>query len=98
MKEGLLEDADNREALLDLLLLDSTHDTAAPTTLRGYRERMKPGQNRRPGNAGAAQCPRAERRTALRPRRARLRRRDRRPRPLQPADRRPPRRHTLKGR
>lgn len=44
LKEGLLEGADNREALLDLLLLDSTHDTAAPTTLRGYRERMKPGQ------------------------------------------------------
>ncbi|HET9170376.1 MAG TPA: molecular chaperone HtpG [Actinospica sp.] len=44
LKEGLLEDADNREALLDLLLLDSTRDAAEPTTLRGYLERMKEGQ------------------------------------------------------
>jgi molecular chaperone HtpG len=44
LKEGLLEDADNREALLELLLLDSTQDTAEPTTLRGYVERMKEGQ------------------------------------------------------
>jgi molecular chaperone HtpG len=43
LKEGLLEDADNRETLLDLLLLDSTHD-AEPTTLRGYVERMKEDQ------------------------------------------------------
>jgi molecular chaperone HtpG len=44
LKEGLLEDADNRSALMDLLLLDSTHDAAQPTTLRGYVERMKPEQ------------------------------------------------------
>jgi molecular chaperone HtpG len=44
LKEGLLEDADNREALLDLLLLDSTRDGTEPTTLRGYVERMKQGQ------------------------------------------------------
>jgi molecular chaperone HtpG len=43
-KEGLLEDADNREALLDLVLLESTHDAAEPTTLRQYVERMKEGQ------------------------------------------------------
>ena len=44
LKEGLLEDTENREALLDLLLLESTHDEAEPTTLRGYVERMKEGQ------------------------------------------------------
>jgi molecular chaperone HtpG len=44
LKEGLLEDPDNQDALLDLLLLDSTHDEAEPTTLRQYAERMKDGQ------------------------------------------------------
>lgn len=44
LKEGLLEDADNRAALLDLLLVETTHDPAEPTTLRGYVERMKPEQ------------------------------------------------------
>lgn len=44
LKEGLLEDSDNSEALLDLLLLDSTQDATEPTTLRGYVERMKEGQ------------------------------------------------------
>ncbi|HTJ69906.1 MAG TPA: molecular chaperone HtpG [Actinospica sp.] len=44
LKEGLLEDVDNRQALLDLLLLESTRDAAEPTTLRGYVERMKVGQ------------------------------------------------------
>jgi molecular chaperone HtpG len=44
LKEGLLEDTDNTDALLELLLLDSTHDTAEPTTLRGYVERMKEDQ------------------------------------------------------
>ena len=43
-KEGLLEDTDNRETLLDLLLLESTHDATEPTTLRQYVERMKQGQ------------------------------------------------------
>jgi molecular chaperone HtpG len=43
-KEGLLEDTDNRATLLDLLLLESTHAAAEPTTLRGYVERMKEGQ------------------------------------------------------
>jgi molecular chaperone HtpG len=44
LKEGLLEDAENRETLLDLLLLDSTHGKTGPTTLRAYVERMKEGQ------------------------------------------------------
>jgi molecular chaperone HtpG len=44
LKEGLLEDTDNTDVLLDLLLLDSTHDSAEPTALHGYVERMKEGQ------------------------------------------------------
>ena len=45
LKEGLLEDRDNQATLLELLLLDTTHDAAEPTTLRAYVERMKPEQN-----------------------------------------------------
>jgi molecular chaperone HtpG len=44
LKEGLLEDRDNQAALLDLLLLETTHDADEPTTLRAYVERMKPEQ------------------------------------------------------
>jgi molecular chaperone HtpG len=44
LKEGLVEDGENRDALLGLLLLDSTRDEQEPTTLRGYLERMKPDQ------------------------------------------------------
>ncbi|MFB6891344.1 molecular chaperone HtpG [Kitasatospora sp. NPDC056327] len=44
LKEGLLEDADNTEALLELVQVASTHDAERPTTLRGYVERMKEGQ------------------------------------------------------
>lgn len=44
VKEGLLEDPDNTEALLDLVRAASTHDPAGLTTLRGYVERMKDGQ------------------------------------------------------
>ncbi|MCZ7437338.1 molecular chaperone HtpG [Micromonospora sp. WMMC241] len=44
VKEGLLEDPDNTEALLDLVRAASTHDPAEPTTLRDYVERMKDGQ------------------------------------------------------
>ncbi|SCL29111.1 molecular chaperone HtpG [Micromonospora rhizosphaerae] len=44
VKEGLLEDADNTEAILDLVQVASTHDPAEPTTLRDYVERMKDGQ------------------------------------------------------
>ncbi|NUR29345.1 MAG: molecular chaperone HtpG [Catenulispora sp.] len=44
VKEGLLEDPDNRELILDLVSAASTHDADAPTTLRAYVERMKDGQ------------------------------------------------------
>ncbi|WP_200207068.1 molecular chaperone HtpG [Micromonospora coerulea] len=44
VKEGLLEDTDNTEALLDLVRAASTHDPAELTTLRAYVERMKDGQ------------------------------------------------------
>lgn len=44
VKEGLLEDPDNTEALLDLVRAASTHDPAELTTLRDYVERMKDGQ------------------------------------------------------
>ncbi|MEU3455219.1 molecular chaperone HtpG [Micromonospora sp. NPDC006766] len=45
VKEGLLEDTDNTEALLDLVRAASTHDPAELTTLRDYVERMKDGQS-----------------------------------------------------
>ncbi|MFI5915535.1 molecular chaperone HtpG [Dactylosporangium sp. NPDC051541] len=44
LKEGLLDDTDNRETLLDLLRLPSTHSPDEPTSLRDYVERMKEGQ------------------------------------------------------
>jgi molecular chaperone HtpG len=44
VKEGLVEDPDNRELLLDLVSAASTHDAAERTTLRAYVERMKDGQ------------------------------------------------------
>ncbi|MEU8893437.1 molecular chaperone HtpG [Streptomyces sp. NPDC048442] len=45
LKEGLVEDTDNTEALLGLLSAASTHDPEKPTTLREYVERMKDGQD-----------------------------------------------------
>ncbi|AUG81520.1 molecular chaperone HtpG [Kitasatospora sp. MMS16-BH015] len=45
LKEGLIEDRDNTDALLELVSADSTHDPEQPTTLRGYVERMKEGQD-----------------------------------------------------
>jgi molecular chaperone HtpG len=45
VKEGLLEDPDNQSLILDIVSLDSTHDPDATTTLRGYVERMKDGQD-----------------------------------------------------
>jgi molecular chaperone HtpG len=49
VKEGLLEDPDNQELLLDIVALDSTKNSATDpeqrTTLRQYVERMKDGQN-----------------------------------------------------
>jgi molecular chaperone HtpG len=45
IKEGLLSDPENREAILDIASFASTHDAAAPTMLRHYVERMKDGQD-----------------------------------------------------
>ncbi|MEV7189203.1 molecular chaperone HtpG [Kitasatospora sp. NPDC093102] len=44
LKEGLIEDTDNTEALLELVSAASTHDPDRTTTLREYVERMKDGQ------------------------------------------------------
>ena len=44
VKEGLIEDPDNRETILDIISVPSTHDPDQPTTLRQYVERMKDGQ------------------------------------------------------
>jgi molecular chaperone HtpG len=45
VKEGLLEDPDNQELILDIVSVASTHDPDQTTTLRQYVERMKEGQN-----------------------------------------------------
>jgi molecular chaperone HtpG len=45
LKEGLINDTDNRETLLEISSFASTHDSAEPTTLRQYIERMKDGQD-----------------------------------------------------
>jgi len=45
LKEGLIEDADNVETLLEIISADSTHDAEKPTTLREYVARMKDGQD-----------------------------------------------------
>ncbi|WP_329009796.1 molecular chaperone HtpG [Micromonospora rifamycinica] len=44
VKEGLLEDADNTETILDLVTVSSTHHATEPTTLGDYVARMKEGQ------------------------------------------------------
>jgi molecular chaperone HtpG len=44
VKEGLLEDTDNRDAILEIVSVDSTHSADEQTTLAGYVERMKDGQ------------------------------------------------------
>ena len=44
VKEGLLDDLENRDAILEICSFDSTHDPEAQTTLRGYVERMPDGQ------------------------------------------------------
>ncbi|MBM7058255.1 molecular chaperone HtpG [Streptomyces durocortorensis] len=45
LKEGLLEDTDNTETLLELVSAASTNDPEKTTTLRQYVERMKDGQD-----------------------------------------------------
>ncbi|MET7375777.1 molecular chaperone HtpG [Micromonospora arida] len=45
VKEGLIDDTDNRDTLLDILSVASTHDPAEPTDLAGYVSRMKDGQS-----------------------------------------------------
>ncbi|MFF2847787.1 molecular chaperone HtpG [Streptomyces sp. NPDC058001] len=45
LKEGLLTDSDNRDAILAVSSFASTHDENEPTTLERYVERMKDGQN-----------------------------------------------------
>jgi molecular chaperone HtpG len=44
VKEGLLDDLENRDAILDIASFDSTHDPEKPTTLAQYVERMPEGQ------------------------------------------------------
>jgi molecular chaperone HtpG len=44
VKEGLIEDPDNQELLLDIMSAASTNDPEATTTLAAYVERMKEGQ------------------------------------------------------
>ncbi|MBA3575032.1 MAG: molecular chaperone HtpG [Pseudonocardiales bacterium] len=44
VKEGLLHDVENRDAILDIASFDSTHDTEQQTTLGQYVERMAEGQ------------------------------------------------------
>jgi len=44
LKEGLLGDPDNRDALLAVASFASTHEGDEPTTLQQYVERMKDGQ------------------------------------------------------
>ncbi|PSM37603.1 molecular chaperone HtpG [Streptomyces dioscori] len=44
LKEGLIEDTDNTEALLEVVSAASTNDPEKTTTLREYVERMKDGQ------------------------------------------------------
>jgi molecular chaperone HtpG len=44
VKEGLLDDVDNRDSILEISSFASTHDADAPTTLKDYVARMKEGQ------------------------------------------------------
>jgi molecular chaperone HtpG len=44
VKEGLVNDVENRDAILEITSFESTNDTEQPTTLRQYIERMKEGQ------------------------------------------------------
>ncbi|MGC4773396.1 molecular chaperone HtpG [Micromonospora sp. DT44] len=44
VKEGLIDDTDNRDTLLEILSVASTQDATEPTDLAGYVSRMKDGQ------------------------------------------------------
>ncbi|MFD9741853.1 molecular chaperone HtpG [Umezawaea sp. NPDC059074] len=44
VKEGLLDDTDNRESILEIASFASTNDAEAPTALKDYVARMKEGQ------------------------------------------------------
>lgn len=44
VKEGLLDDVENRDAILDIASFDSTHDAEQQTTLRQYVQRMTEDQ------------------------------------------------------
>ncbi|WP_428836995.1 molecular chaperone HtpG [Streptomyces cuspidosporus] len=44
VKEGLLDDFENRDAILEISSFASTQDPERPTTLRQYLDRMKDGQ------------------------------------------------------
>lgn len=44
LKEGLFQDFENRDAILEICSFASTRDEEEPTTLRSYVERMKEGQ------------------------------------------------------
>ncbi|WP_122617819.1 molecular chaperone HtpG [Streptomyces sp. Tu 4128] len=45
LKEGLVTDSENRDAILAACSFATTHDADAPTTLKAYVERMKDGQD-----------------------------------------------------
>jgi molecular chaperone HtpG len=45
IKEGTSSDYENKEKLLELLIFESSNDPEKLTTLKGYVERMKEGQN-----------------------------------------------------
>jgi molecular chaperone HtpG len=44
VKEGLVNDVENRDSILEIASFESTHDPEQLTTLRQYMERMKDGQ------------------------------------------------------
>jgi molecular chaperone HtpG len=65
VKEGLLSDHDNRDAILEICSFPSTHDEEQPTTLRAYLERMPEGQDTiyygtGPSRSALAQSPHLE--------------------------------------
>ncbi|WP_077799928.1 molecular chaperone HtpG [Streptomyces sp. JHA26] len=45
LKEGLVTDSENRDAILAVSSFATTHDAEEPTTLKQYVERMKDGQD-----------------------------------------------------